>query len=307
MIAEVPTIAIEHVFIEENTTVMHDEVLSHRLGLIPFKGSQRGIKEFLKWWKPAPSGASDPFSTCFDYNTIKVSLQIECTENPKANPNERDTRKKYEHGHVYAKDITFEPLGRQDGFFVGSGVIRPSNPDILIVKMRPGQKINLECHMHKGIGSDHAKFSPVGTASYRLMPKITILCPIVGADADKFARCFPKGVIGFETIPRSLAKEKNVPGLVDRNGQRVPNPAFGKAGDKMAVVKDPMKDTVSRECLRHEEFKGKVKLGREMNHFIFSVESTGQWDADDLVLQALDILKEKAQRMQVQMEKMINC
>ena len=35
LIAEVPTVAIEHVYIWNNTSIIQDEVLSHRLGLIP--------------------------------------------------------------------------------------------------------------------------------------------------------------------------------------------------------------------------------------------------------------------------------
>ena len=33
--SQVPTIAIEHVYVWNNTSVIHDEILSQRLGLIP--------------------------------------------------------------------------------------------------------------------------------------------------------------------------------------------------------------------------------------------------------------------------------
>jgi len=41
MISEAPTMAIEHVYIVNNTSVIQDEVLSHRLGLIPLKVDPR--------------------------------------------------------------------------------------------------------------------------------------------------------------------------------------------------------------------------------------------------------------------------
>ena len=39
-------------------------------------------------------------------------------------------------------------------------------------------------------------------------------------------------------------------------------------GTKYAEVVNPRLDTVSREVLRHDEFKEKVRLGRVRDHFI---------------------------------------
>lgn len=47
-------------------------------------------------------------------------------------------------------------------------------------------------------GKDHAKFSPVATASYRLLPEITLLQPVEGEKAEKLKRCFSPGVIELE-------------------------------------------------------------------------------------------------------------
>ena len=180
--------------------------------------------------------------------------------------------------------MTFHPIGQQNTYFPPSAPIAPAHPDILIAKLRPGQCIDLRMHCMKGIGADHAKFSPVATASYRLLPSINITVPILGADARKFARCFPKGVIALQPVTAEEAARKG-------SGYE------GHEREVKAVVVDPMRDTVSRECLRHEEFKDKVKLGRVRDHFIFRIESSGQWDSDELFLESVRVLKVKCQRM----------
>jgi DNA-directed RNA polymerase I and III subunit RPAC1 len=38
---KVPTVAIEKVYIANNTSVIQDEVLAHRLGLVPIKADPR--------------------------------------------------------------------------------------------------------------------------------------------------------------------------------------------------------------------------------------------------------------------------
>jgi len=121
-------------------------------------------------------------------------------------------------------------------------------------------------HAVKGLGKDHAKFSPVATASYRLLPTIEIVGGMItGKAAERFAACFPEGVV--EIV------------------------------DGEAKVVGARKDTVSREVLRHEEFRGRVELGRVRDHFIFSVESVGQWDADTIFLESVGVLQAKVNRL----------
>lgn len=294
-LAELPTLAIENVYMYDNTSIIQDEVLAHRMGLIPLKGGKEGLR-WMQWFKKTPpesdhaayaqfmaeqeeEGADRSASTPSDLNTVVLNLKVECrwktveedgVDGKKlAREGSTDPTEKYVNSNVYAHQITFEPQGqRQPEFFSGENAIRPVNPDILIAKLRPGQRIHMTMHCVKGIGADHAKFSPVATASYRLLPDIKITQPIVGADAKAFQKCFPKGVIGLEEDPES--------------------------GEKRAVVKDPFKDTVSRECLRYDEFKDKVKLGRIRDHFIFSMESSGQFDSDELFIDSIRVLKQKA-------------
>lgn len=229
--------AAEKVYIISNTSVIHDEILAHRLGLIPIYADP-----FRFQYKTGESS---------DTNTIVFALKSQCTSM------EEGTR-------VISKDLKWVPQGKQDEVF-RNDPIRPVHDDILIAKLRPGQEIILEMHCEKNIGKEHAKWSPVSLASYRLLPEITMLQPITGNDAVKFASCFPEGVIVLEKVK----------------------------GIMTAKVGNPRKDTVSRECLRHAEFADKVKLGRRRDHFIFSIESIGVIKPAVLVDQSLQTIIDK--------------
>lgn len=255
MIAEVPSVAAETIYIFNNTSVISDEVLSHRLGLIPLKVDP----DLLAWVDNTSEDEENKFT---DDNTIVMSLNVTCSLNQSAPKDATDPKVKYNNAHVYARDLKFEPQGKQVELFKDAPVV-PVNPDILLAKLRPGQEISLTAHCILGVGEDHAKFSPVATASYRLMPVIDILKPIEGKDAKKFQKCFPPGVIELDD-------------------------------EGAAYVKDSRKDTVSRECLRHEEFKGKVKLGRDRGRFIFNVETCSAMTPEEIFFKSVRILKNKA-------------
>lgn len=251
LLAEVPTMAIEEVFIYNNTTVIQDEVLSHRLGLLPIKVDPR-----LFVYKK-----EDSFNA---QNTLQFRLKIKCKKNKKASSDTTNPDELYINSKVYTRNIEWEPLGDQKDWLPGG--VRFTDEDILISMMRPGQEMDIMLHAVKGIGSDHAKFSPVATASYRLMPEIKILQPITGEKARKFQQCFSPGVIDLK-----------------KRGD----------GEVEAVVVCARKDTCSREVLRHSEFDAFVKLLKIKDHYIFSIESTGAMDPLDLMKEAVKVLKNK--------------
>ncbi|CCH61712.1 hypothetical protein TBLA_0F01700 [Henningerozyma blattae CBS 6284] len=254
MMAEVPAVAAEHVYFLNNTSVIQDEVLAHRIGLVPLK-----VDPDMLTWVDQTLPEEERFT---DENTIVLSLNVKCTKNDKAPKDCTDPKILYNNAHVYARDLKFEPQGKQVETFANCPVV-PTDPDILLAKLRPGQEISLRAHCILGIGSDHAKFSPVATASYRLLPHINITEPIRGKDAEKFQKCFTPGVIGIK--------------------------------DGEAYVKDARMDTVSREVFRHQEFADKVKLGRVRDHFVFNVESTGAMPPEEIFFKSVRILKNKAQ------------
>uniref|UniRef100_A0A8C7YQ75 RNA polymerase I and III subunit C n=1 Tax=Oryzias sinensis TaxID=183150 RepID=A0A8C7YQ75_9TELE len=83
LLAEVPTMAIEKVFIYNNTSIVQDEVLAHRLGLVPIKADPR-----LFEYKNIEQEASE-------IDTIQLQLKIKCSRNPRASKESSDPRELY--------------------------------------------------------------------------------------------------------------------------------------------------------------------------------------------------------------------
>ncbi|XP_037751404.2 DNA-directed RNA polymerases I and III subunit RPAC1 [Chelonia mydas] len=256
LLAEVPTMAVEKVFVYNNTSIVQDEILAHRLGLVPIRADPR-LFEY--------KNQGDEEGTEID--TLQFQLKIKCSRNPCAVKESSDPNELYINHKVYSKDITWVPLGNQADLFPDAD-LRPVHDDILIAQLRPGQEIDVLMHCVKGIGKDHAKFSPVATASYRLLPDITLLQPIEGEAAETLKKCFSPGVIEIQNIK----------------------------GKKVARVANARMDTFSREIFRHDDLKNLVRLARVRDHYIFSVESTGVLPPDVLVSEAIKVLIGKCRR-----------
>ncbi|TFK33811.1 DNA-directed RNA polymerase [Crucibulum laeve] len=253
MIAEVPTVAIEHVYVWNNTSVIVDEVMAQRLGLVPLN-----VDPALVSMKESPA------DTATDRNTIVFDLKLTCERNPSAPKGSTKPEELYINHELLSKHLTWRPAGEQEEVFADNPPA-PTNPDIVLGKLRPGQEIEMELHAVKGVGKDHAKFSPVATASYRLLPLITITSPIPPQHAEQFQKCFSPGVIRIDQRTQEVS--------VDPVGVR--------------------NDTVSREVLRHPEFADKVKLGRVRDWFLFNVESEGPYAPERLLTESVKVMREK--------------
>jgi len=254
ILSDVPSMAIEKVHILNNTSIIQDEVLAHRLGLIPLKADPRRF-EFK----------TDSSATPDERDTLEFELKIKCSNNKDSSKKESSRPEDmYKNSNVYSKHLKWVPIGNQKSKFKDSDV-GPIHSDILIAKMRPGHELDLKLFAVKSNGKDHAKFSPVATAFYRLLPDIRIVKPVEGEAAYRLQKCFSPGVIDV--------RNQN-----DR---------------KYAVVRDARYDTSSRNVYRHDDLKESVVMTKIQDHFIFTIESVGALPPETIFKEAVTILKDK--------------
>lgn len=100
--------AIEHVYIQQNTSIIQDEVLAHRLGLIPIKADPR-LFDMI--------GEDDEAT---DLNTLVFKIDVSCTNADFADSNTPVATSGPETKHVYSKDLEWQPQGLQADRFPGA-------------------------------------------------------------------------------------------------------------------------------------------------------------------------------------------
>ncbi|KAK5647617.1 hypothetical protein RI129_002509 [Pyrocoelia pectoralis] len=262
MLSDVPSMAIEKVHIYNNTSIIQDEVLAHRLGLIPLKADPR-----LFNFKVADSGENDQ-------DNLEFELKIKCTRIKDENKDSSRIDDIYKNHSVYSKHIKWIPNGNQAETFKEEDV-GPVHDDILIAKLRPGHELDLKLIAVKSIGRDHAKFSPVATAFYRLLPDIKLTREVEGEAAERLQKCFSPGVIGLRHL---------------------------KDGRTVAVVNNSRYDSTSRNVYRYDDLKDAVIMTKIQDHFIFSVESVGSMAPDVIFTEAVKMLKEKCMSLLDELE-----
>ena len=159
LLAEVPKLAIDEVTFYDNTSALFDEVVAHRLSLLPIP--------------------TDP-------STLNLAGRTDAEGNPEYMV--RYTLTKEGPCTVYSGDLECE----DKAFAV-------ADPEIPIVRLLEGQRLILEATAVLGTGTEHAKWQVCHAVGYKYFPTATVdakkITPEMTADA---VRLTPAGILADE-------------------------------------------------------------------------------------------------------------
>ena len=130
-ISEVPCMAIDDVVIQQNSSVLYDEILAHRLGLIPLSTDLKGYV--------LPQDCSCKTDLGCSKCRVLLVLNAVATDEVKT---------------IYSGDLRSE-----------DDSVKPYVDNIPIVKLAPDHEIKLEAYAKLGKGRDHAKWQPVSVST----------------------------------------------------------------------------------------------------------------------------------------------
>jgi len=121
----VPIFAIDTVDIIENSSVLPDEGLAHRLGLIPIKTDLTRFNEPSKCECQSESGCSN----------CRVMIVLDSGDSDVTRT-------------IFSNELSSEDES-----------IKPTSDKISIVQLTQGQRIKVECYARLGRGTEHAKWN----------------------------------------------------------------------------------------------------------------------------------------------------
>ncbi|KUF73367.1 DNA-directed RNA polymerases II [Phytophthora nicotianae] len=264
MISEVPTLAIDLVSIEINTSVMTDEFLAHRLGMIPlnFDGGLENFRQRFVYSQDCDCDENCPnCSVEFTLDVIADSGVLSVTSEA-----------------LKSSDPYIRPVN----FSSEEELNNTQDTGVIIAKLGPGQRLRLSAIAKLGIGKEHAKWSPVAVATYMYDPIITLNQAVLSTYSPE-----QKAEL-YKSCPTEVYE-------TDENYEqvRMKNWMLEERGDAMRCM-------YCDECVKladsfkdNPEDDSAVTIRMREDKFIFSVETTGQLKPEEVVICALDLIREK--------------
>ncbi|MBN1357445.1 DNA-directed RNA polymerase subunit D [Candidatus Bathyarchaeota archaeon] len=140
VLAEVPSMAIDEVVMIENSSILQDEIIAHRLGLTPLK------TDLDSYNLPEECECKSEFGC--NLCRVTFTMDADSTEGTRT---------------VYSGELVSE-----------NPQIVPVSDKIPLIKLAKGQKLKLEAYARLGKGQTHAKWQPVAVSAYKYYPKIDI-------------------------------------------------------------------------------------------------------------------------------------
>jgi len=172
MMAEVPVMAIEDVIIIENTSVLYDEVIAHRLGLVPIKT---------------------------DLDTYVLPEECDCKSELGCS--------KCRASFTLEAEAVNEPVMVYSSQLKAEGDAVPVSDNIPIVKLGPMQKLKLEVYARLGRGLEHAKWQPVSACAYKYLPKVNLNADNL-ANPDEVIQVCPTDVYSHDAENKILVRDE---------------------------------------------------------------------------------------------------
>jgi DNA-directed RNA polymerase II subunit RPB3 len=140
-------LAIDLVEIEKNTSVLADEFISHRLGLIPLESTNIDELEYTR------DCNCDQYC---DKCSVVLTLDARCTSDATMD--------------IYTRDLMVSRPAANNSA-VGFPVFNdPEKRGVLLCKLRKHQELRLKCIAKKGIAKEHAKWAPVSAVGFEYDP-----------------------------------------------------------------------------------------------------------------------------------------
>jgi len=260
IISDVPTLAIDLVEFENNSSVLSDEFLAHRLGLIPLISSR--VNDFKD------NRECQNCHTFCNECSAEFRLSKTCTENETLNVTSKD---------FFAQDDTVKPIDADDGE-------EGDNKGILIVKLRKNQELKLRAIAKKGVGKEHAKWAPVSVCTYWPEPVVEIN-PVLSAlltENEKTEWCdsCPDGGITFNAMSGDFE-------LLDATKVAQSKDFKEKSEELLTKIHDR-----SQVPAEHKYAELVVQSFRD-DRFYFYIETTRALAPEMCVQAAIDVLREK--------------